>query len=49
MSEKVRKFKVPYKRGAFPVAKSPGGRLGLNHAPMCVFKSEGNGFFFSFK
>ena len=26
-----------------------GGRLGLNHARMCVFKSEGNGFFFGFK
>ena len=25
---------------------APRGRLGLNHARMCVFKSEGNGFFF---
>ena len=26
-----------------------GGRLGLNHARMCVSKSEVNGFFFGFK
>ena len=26
-----------------------GGRLGLNHAHMCVSKSEGNGLFFGFK
>ena len=26
-----------------------GGLLGLNHARMCVSKSEGNGFFFGFK
>ena len=25
---------------------TPGGRLGLKHARMCVSKSEGNGFFF---
>ena len=26
-----------------------GGRLGFNHARMCVSKSVGNGFFFGFK
>ena len=26
-----------------------GGRLGSNYARMCVSKSEGHGFFFSFK
>ena len=32
-----------------PSLASPGGRLGLKHARMCVSKSEGNGFFFGFK
>ena len=26
-----------------------GGGLGVNHARMCVSKSEGNGFFYGFK
>ena len=41
--------------GTIQCTSTPGGgggggqRLGLNHARMCVSKSEGNGFLFGFK
>ena len=30
-------------------SRGGGGGLGVNHARMCVSKSEGNGFFYGFK